>query len=217
MKQIYIHPLPVRIWHWINAMGFLLLIASGLQIRYLEIAEVLPFKLAVEIHNWIGFVLIANYFLWLGFYMFTDKITVYLPELNSEKYFKDSWRQIKFYGYEIFLGKTNPHHPTAYHKFNPLQIMMYQIVMLIFVPIQFVSGLFLWDVKQFAFWVDLLGGVRIVDTIHVLMFIVFSGFLLMHLYLITLGPTRFAHIKAMLTGFEEIEEGGKHAQPAEKK
>ena len=82
--------------------------------------------------------------------------------------------------------------------------------MLLFVPIQFISGLLLWDVKQFAFLIDLFGGVRIVDMIHVLMFIVFSGFLIMHLYLITLGHTRFAHIKAMLTGYEEVDDGGKH-------
>ena len=88
--------------------------------------------------------------------------------------------------------------------------MMYQIIMLIFVPIQFISGLLLWDVKRFDFLVELLGGVRIVDTIHVLMFIVFSGFLIMHLYLITLGHTRTAHIKAMLTGYEDVDDGGKH-------
>jgi thiosulfate reductase cytochrome b subunit len=67
----------------------------------------------------------------------------------------------------------------------------------------------LWDVKRFSGLIDLFGGVRVVDTVHVLMFIVFCGFLLMHLYLITLGHTRFAHIKAMLTGFEEVHEGGK--------
>ena len=210
MKQIYIHPLPIRLLPACLLIPGLVLIATGLQIRYLDLVQILPFKLAVDVHNWIGFVLMANYFLWLGFYLFTDKITVYLPELNAQKYFEDSWRQIKFYGYEIFLGKVNPHQPTIYHKFNPLQIMMYQIIMLIFVPIQFISGLLLWDVKQFAFLVDMFGGVRVVDTIHVLMFIVFSGFLIMHLYLITLGHTRTAHIKAMLTGYEEVEEDGKH-------
>jgi len=43
-----------------------------------------------------------------------------------------------------------------------------------------------------------------VANVHVLMFIVFVGFLLIHLYLITLGHSRFAHIKAMITGFEEV-------------
>jgi thiosulfate reductase cytochrome b subunit len=204
MKKVYIHPLPVRLWHWINALCFLTLIATGLQIRYLDLMQVLPFKTAVTIHNFVGFVLIGDFFLWLGFYLFTDKITVYLPEMNARKYFEDSWRQIKFYGYGIFLGEENPHHPTIHHKFNALQIMMYQIIMLLLMPILFISGVLLWDVKRFAFVVDLLGGVRVVDTVHVLLFIVFTGFLIMHLYLITLGHTRFAHIKAMLTGYEEV-------------
>jgi thiosulfate reductase cytochrome b subunit len=209
MKRIYIHPLPVRIWHWLNALGFLLLIATGVQIRYLDLFQVLSFRTAVVAHNYIAFALIANYFLWLGFYLFTDKITVYLPEMNSKKFFEDSWRQLKFYGYGIFLGEENPHHPTIYHKFNPLQIMMYQIIMLLFVPILFVSGLLLWDVQQFSTIVNLLGGVRVVATVHVLMFVVFVGFLLMHLYLITLGHSRFAHIKAMFTGFEEVHDKAK--------
>ena len=206
MKKLYIHPLPVRIWHWLNALGFLLLIATGVQIRYLDLFQVLSFSTAVVAHNYIGFALIANYFLWLGFYLFTDKITVYLPEMNAQKYFEDSWRQLKFYGYGIFLGEENPHQPTIYHKFNPLQIMMYQIIMLLFVPILFVSGVLLWDVHRFASIVNMLGGVRVVATVHVLMFVVFVGFLLMHLYLITLGHSRFAHIKAMMTGYEEIHE-----------
>ena len=204
MKKLYIHPLPVRIWHWLNALGFILLIATGVQIRYLDLFQVLSFRTAVVAHNYIGFALIANYFLWLGFYLFTDKITVYLPEMNAKKYFEDSWRQLKFYGYGIFLGEENPHHPTIYHKFNPLQIMMYQIIMLLFVPILFISGLLLWDIHRFAGIVDMLGGVRVVATVHVLMFVVFVGFLLMHLYLITLGHSRFAHIKAMITGYEEL-------------
>ena len=204
MKKVYIHPLPVRIWHWINALGFLASIGTAVQIRYLDLVQLIPFRTAVVLHNYIGFALIANFFLWLGFYLFTDKITVYLPEMNSKKYFEDAWRQVKFYGYGIFLGEENPHHATIYHKFNPLQIMMYQIIMLLMVPITFFSGLLLWDVKRFSSLIDFIGGVRVVDTIHVLMFIVFCGFLLMHLYLITLGHTRFTHIKAMLTGYEEI-------------
>jgi thiosulfate reductase cytochrome b subunit len=60
--------------------------------------------------------------------------------------------------------------------------------------------------------IDVLGGVRVVDTAHVLIFIFFSGFIFMHIYLATLGHTRMAHITSMFTGYEEIEEehgGGK--------
>ena len=63
MRKLYIHPLPVRIWHWTNALGFVLLIATGLQIRYAGLIQVMSFKNAVEVHNWVGLALIANFFI----------------------------------------------------------------------------------------------------------------------------------------------------------
>jgi thiosulfate reductase cytochrome b subunit len=180
MHKLYINPLPVRIWHWTNAFGFVLLIASGVQIRYLDLFQWVNFRTAVVAHNWIGFVLIANFFIWLGFYLFSDKIKVYHPELSPTKYFKASFRQMQFYGYGIFKGDPNPHHPNAYRKFNALQSMMYQIIMMMLVPLQFFTG--------------------------VLLFIVFSGFIIVHVYLASLGHTPTAHFKAMITGYEEIEE-----------
>jgi Ni/Fe-hydrogenase b-type cytochrome subunit len=205
MEKLYIHPLPVRIWHWTNAAGFVLMIATGLQIRYLDLIQVVSFRTAVVAHNWIGFVLIANFFVWLSFYLFTDKIKVYHPELSPKKYFSASWRQIQFYGYGIFRGDANPHHPDAYRKFNPLQSMMYQIIMMLLVPLQFFTGVLLWDVTRFSSMVDLFGGLRVVDTIHVLLFIVFSGFIIVHVYLGSLGHTPSAHFKAMITGYEDVE------------
>lgn len=206
MQTIYVHPLPVRIWHWINAVGFVVLIVTGIQIRYVGRVSLMSFRTAVDLHNWTGFVLIANFFVWLLFYVFTDKIRVYHPELNPAKYFRDSFRQLKYYGYGIFKGDPNPHHVSAYRKFNAMQSMSYQIVMLLLVPIQFYTGLVLWDVKRFSATVEFLGGLRVVDTIHVLIFIAFVFFLFIHVYLATLGRTPTAHIKAMLTGYEELEE-----------
>lgn len=206
MQKIYVHPLPVRIWHWINALGFILLILSGLQIRYADLLQVLPFGAAVQVHNAAGFALIANYFVWLLFYLFTDKITVYHPELSPTKYFRDSLRQAMFYGYGIFKGQPNPHHVTAYRKFNALQSVTYQIVMMLLVPVQFYTGLLLWDVSRFAGSIELFGGVRVVSTVHVLLFVFFIAFIFVHPYLASLGHTPSAHFKAMVTGYEEVEE-----------
>jgi thiosulfate reductase cytochrome b subunit len=206
MEKLYIHPLPVRLWHWTNAFGFMLLIATGLQIRYLDLVQVISFRTAVVAHNWIGFVLIANFFVWLGYYLSSDKIKVYHPELSPTKYFQASFRQIQFYGYGIFRGDPNPHHPSAYKKFNALQSMLYQIIMMLLVPIMFFTGLLLWDVGRFSSIVEALGGVRVIDTIHVLLFIVFCGFMVVHVYLASLGHTASAHFKAMITGYEEVED-----------
>ena len=208
MARIYVNPLPVRIWHWVNAIGFVVLILTGLNIRYADVVGLVSFPTAVAVHNYTGLALIANYFIWLCFYLFTDKITVYHPELDPRKYFTDSLKQALYYGYGIFRGAPNPHHVTAYRKFNALQSTMYQIIMMVLVPVQFYTGLLLWDLERFAGSVQFLGGVRVVATIHVLLFIFFTAFIFGHVYLASLGHTASAHFKAMITGYEDVEEAG---------
>jgi thiosulfate reductase cytochrome b subunit len=203
MTRVYVHPLPVRLWHWTNAIGFIVLIATGLAIRYGTPATS-SLKAMVELHNGTGFVLIANYFLWLAFYLFSDRITVYHPELNPTTHYRNVMRQLVYYGYGIFKGYPNPHHVSVYRKFNALQAMSYQIVMMVIVPLQFYTGVALWDLQRFAGTIELLGGARVVNTIHVVLFIVLLVFLLVHVYLTTLGRTAGEHVKAMITGYEEV-------------
>jgi thiosulfate reductase cytochrome b subunit len=206
MAKLYVHPLPVRIWHWLNALGFIALILTGVQIRYVDMIGLMSFRAAVSLHNWVGFILIGNFFVWLLFYLLTDKIKVYHPELSPMKHFRASFRQAYYYGYGIFKGEPNPHHVSAYHKFNALQSMAYQIIMLWLVPLQFVTGLLLWDLKRFGGIVDFFGGVRVVDTLHVLLFIFFSAFIIVHPYLASLGHSPLGHFRAMVTGYEDVEE-----------
>jgi thiosulfate reductase cytochrome b subunit len=215
MHRLYIHPLPVRLWHWTNAVGFVLMILSGLQIRYVGLIDLVSFRTAVTVHNSVGFVLIANFFLWLVYYLLSDRIKVYHPELSPRKHFVGSFRQVYYYGYGIFKGDPNPFHVSIYSKFNPLQSMTYQVIMMLLVPVQFYTGILMWDVKRFSAQVDFFGGVRVIDTVHVLIFITFVFYLLVHVYLGTLGHTRTTHFKAMLTGYEDVEEqpAGAEAEP----
>jgi thiosulfate reductase cytochrome b subunit len=173
---------------------------------------VTSFRTAVTVHNTVGFVLIANIFVWLVYYLFSDRIKVYHPELSPRKHFIGSFRQIYYYGYGIFKGDPNPFHVSIYSKFNPLQSMTYQVIMMLLVPIQFYTGILLWDLKRFSAQVDFFGGVRVIDTVHVLIFIVLVFYLLVHVYLGTLGHTRTAHFKAMLTGYEDVEEEAAEAE-----
>jgi thiosulfate reductase cytochrome b subunit len=206
MQRVYIHPLPVRIWHWINAIGVVLLILTGIQIRYLGLVDVVSFKTAVTVHNWTGFALMANFLVWFFFYVTSDRIKVYHPELSPKEHMRRSFLQLQYYGYGIFKGDPNPHQISIYGKFNPMQAMTYQVIMLLLLPIQFYTGLLLWDVKRFSAQVEFLGGVRVVDTVHVLIFIFFVAYVLVHIYLGSLGHTTTAHFKAMFTGYEEVEE-----------
>ena len=184
-------------------MGFVTLILTGIQIRYAEMINVLTFETAVRTHNWVAFAVIANYFVWLGFYLFTDKITVYHPELNPKKFFDKALAQMQYYSYGIFKGESSPHKVQPYDKFNPMQSITYQIVMLLIVPVQFLTGIMMWDIKRFESWIEVLGGIRVVSTIHVLIFIFFVSFVMIHAYMGALGATPSSHFKEMFTGYEE--------------
>jgi Ni/Fe-hydrogenase b-type cytochrome subunit len=207
MQKIYLHPLPVRVWHWINATSFLILIITGLQIRYSDIMHLMSFRTAVDIHNIFGFVLLFNYLLWVLYYVLSSKFDIYMPTWDIREFSKGSIRQARYYLYGIFRGEPNPHHPTSESKFNPLQQVAYLNIMTILLPLQIVTGfMMLWSENIFAKWIAFFGGIRVVDSIHVLLFLFFTSFLFVHVYLATLGRTPLAHIKAMFIGYEEYEE-----------
>ena len=211
MARLYIHPLPVRIWHWTNAIGFILMILTGLQIRYVGLIDVISFRNAVNLHNICGFVLIANFFVWLTFYLFSDRIRAYHAEINPKKHFTGAMRQAYYYAFGIFRGEPNPFTVSVYNTFNPLQSMIYQIIMMLLLPVQIYTGILLWDVQRFSAQVNFFGGVRVIDTVHVLIFIAFVFYMFVHVYLGSLGHTRTTHYKAMITGYEDVDE---EEQPA---
>jgi Ni/Fe-hydrogenase b-type cytochrome subunit len=206
MKKLYIHPIPVRIWHWLNVACFVVLVVTGTQIRYLDLFDLLSFRTAVTLHNAAGFALIGNFAIWLVFYLFSDKNRAYHPEFNLLKQARDSFRQMQYYGWGMFRGEHPPFPIDPYAKFNPLQRLLYQILMLALLPMQFFTGLLIWDVKRFSGVIEMLGGLRVVDTVHVLIFIFFVFYLFLHPYLATLGHTPTAHIKAMVTGYEDVDD-----------
>ncbi len=198
---MYVHPAPVRVWHWVNAVGFVILVLTGIQIRFAEMVNIFSLEEAIEVHNYVGFVVIAAYGLWVSYYFGTMKIKLYFP--NPRTFVPDAAKQMKYYTSGIFKGYPNPHTMTPDNKFNALQQKAYVGLMFVFLPAQMVTGLFLWRVKRFENYIDLLGGIKIVSTIHVMLFFFFATFMCVHAYLATLGHTPLAHFKAMFTGYEE--------------
>jgi len=202
-ERVYLHPLPVRIWHWLNALGFILLILSGLQIRYVDLFSLMSFEAAVRMHNWVGFVVIANWFVWFVYYVTSDRITNYHPDLDAVSFFQRYFRQAGYYSWGIFQGEDKPHKVDPHDKFNPMQKLTYQFVMFITAPVTFLTGLMMWDVKRFEGLIELVGGIRVVNTIHVLMMILFVFFIFLHGYMGFLGRKPLDHYKEMFTGYEE--------------
>jgi formate dehydrogenase gamma subunit len=202
-EKVYLHPLPVRLWHWINALGFVLLIVTGMQLRYVDLFSLMSFEAAVKLHNWIGFGVIANWFLWFVYYAFSDKVTNYHPDFDYKDFFERYFKQIEYYSWGYFQGADRPHKVKPHDKFNAMQKLTYQFVMFITAPLMFLTGLMMWDVKRFEGLIELAGGIRVVNTIHVLLFILFAFFIIIHAYMGVLGKKPSSHYKEMFTGYEE--------------
>ena len=64
-EQIYLTPTPVRIWHWLNALGIVTLCFTGLQIRFPEYANIFgTYKAAIKLHDVAGVTVSISFFLW---------------------------------------------------------------------------------------------------------------------------------------------------------
>ena len=201
----YLHPLAVRIWHWVHGLAIVLLVLTGFQLRFPDFFKLFgTFKDAVNLHNFFGFLVLFDYFLWLGFYLARRELAKqYLP--TREDLTIGIPQQANYYFARYFFGDPPPFEPSPEAKFNSLQKTAYFGIMFVMLPLQIISGILLWDLKTFHPIIERLGGVRVVDAFHIILAYVFAAFLLVHLYLATLGHTFFSHFKAMIVGYEEVE------------
>ena len=70
---------------------------------------------------------------------------------------------------------------------------------------QIVTGILIWGAQHWPGVVDGLGGLGAIVPIHLLTAWFFLADTIAHVYMTTTGPTVFADIKAMITGYEELE------------
>jgi thiosulfate reductase cytochrome b subunit len=204
---IYLTPTPVRIWHWINALGIVTLCITGAQIRFPEYVTIFgSYKATILLHDTAGIAVSISYLLWLFYYLVIAGTMkkLYIPTLEDLK--SGAIRQAKFYGYYFFTGGPNPHHCTPDCKFNPMQKAGYMMIMMVLVPLIIVSGLLLLNVDPLRVWIMAIGGIKILVGIHFLIACALCAFLFVHVYLATMGHTPIAHFKPMWHGWEEIEE-----------
>ena len=205
-EMVYLTPMPVRIWHWLNAFGIVTLCITGLQIRFPDYVTVFgAYKAAIRLHNTAGAVVSVSYLLWLMYYLVVAKslMKLYLPTLEDLK--TGIFRQAFFYFLTYFLGKPNPHHSTPDSKFNPMQKATYLVIMFILLPMVIFSGVLLMYIAPLRELLLLLGGIKMLIGTHFLLSCCFTAFLFVHIYLATLGHTPLAHFKPMWSGWEEEE------------
>ena len=204
--KIYLTPTPVRIWHWLNALGIITLCATGAQIRFPEHVHLFgTFKSAVALHNAAGIVVAVSFMLWLVYYLLVARSLVKLYVPNQEDLQHGILRQAWFYFFNFFRGKPNPHHTTPDNKFNPMQKAAYLVIMMVLVPLVIVSGFLIMNIGPMREILLLAGGLKLMVGLHFLLACSLCAFIFTHVYLATLGHTPFAHFVPMWTGWEEVE------------
>lgn len=214
-KMIYLQPVPVRIWHWLNALGIVTLCISGAQIRFPEFLTICgSYRAAITLHNTAGIVVALSFSLWFFYYkMVSDTMNkIYVPNKNDLTV--GLFRQVVFYFFAYFFGAPNPHHATPDSKFNPMQKSAYLAIMFVLVPLVSLTGILLMNIGSMREIVLMIGGLKILVGVHFLLACSLGAFLFTHVYLATLGSTPLAYFKPMWTGWEKVEDHG-HPQEAE--
>lgn len=186
-----------RFWHWGQATLVLLLIVTGMELHGL--VEIFGFGQSSHFHHIAGFIWGALVILIFTWVLTTGEWKQFIPDMKGID------GVLRFYLYGVFVGEPHPHHMSPENKFNPLQRMAYLGLLFILIPIQIITGLifFFFPELRAAGWIDHIGSVAVIHTLCAYIIIVF---LVVHLYLITLGQKLSSHMKAMLTGKEELEE-----------
>jgi thiosulfate reductase cytochrome b subunit len=200
-----LHPLALRIWHWGNAAMIIVLMITGALLRISEPKILFGYSSAVLIHKYAGYAVAASFLFWLVYCGVTGSLSRYYV-IRSED-LKGMPKQAKFYLFGIFKGSENPFHPTLQEKFNPLQKVAYVFTMCVFTPAVIISGILFSNILFFRSVIDLMGGLRVLDAVHVIAAYAVAVYLVVHLYMSTLGKTPLTHIKEMLTGDEDHVEG----------
>jgi thiosulfate reductase cytochrome b subunit len=204
--RLYLYPVWIRLWHFLNALAFIVLIFTGLSMHFSGIEyNFLSFRLATILHNISGIVLVALYLVFIAGTFFTSNRRHY--EVEPKSWFGNLIRQAQFYLVGIMKGESHPFPTTEKRKFNPLQQLAYIAVMFLLMPAVIVTGLFLLFPLLAPDKIMGAGGIWPMAVVHSVAGYLASVFLVVHVYLGTTGETPTALYKNMLTGWHESSQG----------
>lgn len=205
-EKVYMYHKYERFWHWLQTLGIVILLFTGLIIHRPDMFGGFSFRNMVTVHNVLAGILAINAVLSLFYHLTTGMIKQYIPRPRG--FFDDAISQAKYYLQGIFKGEAHPFEKTAVRKMNPLQQVTYVGILNILLPLQGLTGILMWGVQRWPGSADMLGGLPFLAPFHTLIAWTFASFIVGHVYLTTTGAEPLEGIKGMVTGWEEIEVHG---------
>ncbi|MBD3169382.1 MAG: cytochrome B [candidate division Zixibacteria bacterium] len=196
-NRIYIYKGFERFWHWGQALLVILLLYTGFEIH--GTLGFIGYEQAVNLHNklvWALLVLISFAIFW---HFTTGEWKQYIPTVKKLNH------MIRYYLVGIFRNEPHPTRKTELSKLNPLQRITYLSLKILIFPVQIISGFAYYyynELSEIGINISL-GAIAFVHTAAAFVMLVF---LIGHVYLTTTGHTVFSNIKAMITGWEDLED-----------
>ena len=196
-EKIYIFKPFERMWHWGQAALIITLMLSGFDLH--GVYRIFGFERAVDIHTIAAWSLITLWVFAIFWHFTTGEWKQYIPTLDKVD------AMIKYYLTGIFTNAPHPVRVTVLKKHNPLQRLAYLFFWLVISPTMWISGWFYLFYSSWADWgVDKLLSLEWVATAHIAGAFMMLTFFVAHVYLVTTGATLTSHLKAMITGWEEV-------------
>jgi thiosulfate reductase cytochrome b subunit len=201
MKQkVYIYKAFERFWHWMQAILIFFLAATGFEIH--GSISFFGYQNAVQYHNIAAYSFIVLIVFAIFWHFSTGEWKQYLPTSKNLK------AQINYYIFGIFKNAPHPTKKTVLSKLNPLQKLTYLGLKILVLPTMVISGL-LYMFYRYPQRGTIEGlnidSIQVIAMFHTAGAFLLMAFIIVHLYLITTGSTITSNLKAMITGYEELE------------
>jgi thiosulfate reductase cytochrome b subunit len=196
-ERIYLFKGFERFWHWSQAALIIFLMVSGFEIH--GTYKLLGFEKAVDYHTIAAWSLVGLWVFAIFWHVTTGEWRHYIPTFDKIIVVAN------YYSSGIFKHEPHPYRPTQLSKHNPLQRLTYLGILVLVSPLIWVSG---WLYLFYGNWADWgLGSLSLewVATAHTVGAFLMLIFFISHVYMVTTGHTVFAHTKAMITGWEDVD------------
>ena len=198
-ERIYIYKRYERFWHWSQALLIIGMMITGFEVH--GTYTLVGFQKAVQLHTLAAWTLLTLWAFTIFWQFTTGEWRQYLPSL------KNVLAMVNYYLIGIFRDAPHPFRKTVVQKHNPLQRLAYLALLAVISPLIWISGLFyLFYGNWQQLGIDRYLTLEWVAVAHTLGAFLITAFFFIHVYLTTTGHTVFAHIKAMVTGWEEVDE-----------
>lgn len=200
MRREYVYQAFERFWHWTQAALIVFLAVTGFEIH--GSLRFFGFEQAVRAHGVAAIAFLVLIVFAIFWHVTTGEWRQYVPTWGHLR------AQANYYVFGIFRSAPHPTRKTVLSKLNPLQKLVYAGLKLLVIPVVAGSGL-LYIFYRYPQRHAILGlnvhGLQPIALVHTAGAFLLVTFLVAHLYLVTTGHTLTSNLKAMITGYEELE------------